>query len=720
MLLILRASRYTHFVVICFGLTAYTGISSIARAETALQPFGIDDYFKIRRVVELALSSDGEMIAYAVVSNSLEENKSVRAVYISSTVLGAEPLRTAEIQNAHSLAWIPGTHELAFLSSDKGTSHLYSINKDDNELRQHTFGEYPIVKFRFAPDGQTVAWLTQTDSRDSSSQTVPGYNRSKLYERLFNGEAGIVFDSENTIFYQFVNPDWPNFSARPHTLLWLKRAGAEAFAVNVPGQVQNFYWSGDSTKLSVSYSADDIPRKAFSDRLTSIGFFDFTTMAFRPLIEARPASNVEAAQYYTGGEWVPGEDKLFIRRTTERDRWVSKVEWSLTDLAKDAMVEHDSYDWREVESYSRDSGFLPVDESTVFSNKTVHARQSLYRITPSGIKRAGMLSDIEGSTYLLRFSADFEKAAFVNESLTRPPEVYVWQAGRGWGELTNLNKTIANRILPSAREVSWKSYDGVVVHGWLLEPTGGEADEKPWPLIAFVHGGPGIAVLDEFAFYFKEQGGLWPYPLEVYAINGMAAFIPNYRGTKTFGHEFADPTSLDGEPIDDIVSGIEHLVDEGIADPNRLAISGHSHGAWLGPLVMTRARRFRAGSFAELSQNQIVNYSLMAGWLNREVHDVHWSASLYDDPHRYIEVSPDFHFKGLNTAVLFEAGAKSFAIAMMGSPKAANQAGMPTEFVVYPQTGHNIQIPRLQKESAERNLDWFRFWLKGEGDPDPT
>jgi hypothetical protein len=42
---------------------------------------------------------------------------------------------------------------------------------------------------------------------------------------------------------------------------------------------------------------------------------------------------------------------------------------------------------------------------------------------------------------------------------------------------------------------------------------------------------------------------------------------------------------------------------------------------------------------------------------------------------------------------------------------------MPTEFIVYPKTQHNLASPGLQKESAIRNIDWFEFWLRGREDP---
>jgi dipeptidyl aminopeptidase/acylaminoacyl peptidase len=708
------ASLSINPVVILFGLIAFIALAPSTATAVEKQPFEIDDYFKIKRVIELSLSSDGEMVAYTFMSQDLEQNKSVRAVYISATDPRVEPILIDSIQNARSLAWIPGTHELAFLLSDGVNAQVHSINTEDNKIRQHTSGDDTVVKFRFAPDGGSLAWLTQTDLNNKPSP---------LYERLFNGNEGVVIDSENTAIYHFVNPERPDFAARSHNLLWLKRAGEEAFRTDALGHVKSFYWSTDASKLSITFVAHEVPKEAFFDKYTSLGVFDVATKAFRVVAHARPPSEMKKAQYYTGGEWVPREDKLFIRRTTERDRWMSNTEWTSFDFATGEALESGNHNWKEIDIYGLDSepAFVPVNANTVFSNRTVQARQFLYQVTPSGVERADILQDVGGSVSFVRFSAAFETATFVNESLTHPPEIYVWQKGYGSQKLTRLNQEIAEKQLPSAREVTWKSEDGVTVQGWLLEPVGEKSeDNKPRPLITFVHGGPGLAMPDKFGFYFKALGGLWPYPFEAYAVNNIAVFIPNYRGTKSFGDKFADPTSIDGEPVDDIVSGIEYLIGERIADPERLAISGHSHGGWLAPFVMTRAKIFRAASIAEGTQNKIVNYSLMPGNLNRVTHDTIQGASLYDDPQRYVDLSPDLHFAGLDTAVLFEAGAKSLAINMMGSPKAAQRAGMPAEFIVYPRTGHNIRLPRLQKESAERNLDWFRFWLLGEEDSDPV
>lgn len=704
-------------LIACFSFEALSA-PAIGPSE---QPFGIDDYFRIKRVVELSLSSDGQMVAYAVESISLEKNEMKKDVYVGPTTPGAEQVRMEALQHATNLAWIPGTHELAYLSEVSGVVQLFSINIKDEQIQQHSDGIGPVLRFWFAPTGMALAWLTRDDP-DYEPSHAPDYRRSRLYDRLFNGDKGVVIDPENTFGYQFIDPDWPDLSVKRANKLWLKEASSEAVPVAVPGPVKSIHWSSDASKLSVVYSSADVPEGPYSDRLTSLGVFDVMTKSFKVLARAHAPSGTDNAVYYSGGEWLPGADKLFVRCIKERDLWVSNTAWALFDLATDISPERKSHNWHEIEVYGVRGGpaFLPVDENTVYSNKTVRARQSLYTITPSGVVEADMLKGIKGSVSLISFSADFSQFAFVNESRVRPPEIHIWRKGREPKRLTGLNDEIAGRRLPAATEVSWKSKDGVTVYGWLLEPVGEKSASGPWPLVTFVQGGPGIAVLDKFAYYFKAFGGIWPHPSEVLALHGMAVLLPNYRSTRSFGDDFADPKSLDGEPVDDIVSGIEYLISEGIADANRLAISGHSHGAWLASLVMTRTKLFRAGSFAEGSLNKIVTYSsLGSAWQNRYVHDIKNGVSLYDDPQRYIDLSPEFHFTGLDAAVLFEAGAKGVALGMLSSLKAARSAGMPAEFIVYPQTGHNIRMPRLKKESAERNLDWFRFWLLGEEDADP-
>lgn len=673
-------------------------------SDAAAEAFTVDDYFKIKQITELALSSDGEMIAYSVEFQSLKANKTRRQVLISTTSPSAEPTLIEELQDARKLAWIPGKHELAFLSTREAVSQVFSYDLASKAIRQRTTSDNPVVSFRFALDGESLAFISQDRS------TAPS-----LYQQLQTGTQGILIDPTTTSVYHFVDPNQPNNAIRPARKLWLALAKKSPEQLTIPGSPKEAYWSYDGQRLSVVYVAEDVPNKRSFDRLTSLGVYTIANGRFREIADARMPSQNISAMYFANGNWISRKDKLFARRVVERDLWARRADWAFIDVSYTDSPERNQASWSEVD-FSFSDEFIPQNGLQVYVNKTVGGVHSLYEITPSGIERAEILNSVKGSISQFRFSADFQQAAFVNESLTSPPEIHIWRKDQGVRQLSHLNEELAAQTLPEATEISWKSKDGVTVHGWLLKPPNTARDDKPWPLITFVHGGPGHPMTDEFAAHFE----YWPYPFMSYAVNGMAVFIPNYRGTKSYGRKFANPTMIDSEPVEDITSGIEYLIRRGIADPSKLAISGHSHGAWLAPLVMTRAKYFRAGSFAEGAGNQVVLYNLMTESLNHNVHDVVYGTSLYADPERYLELSPDLHFQSLETAVLFEAGSRSIAIGMLGYQKAARAADMPTEFFIYPQTDHNPSTPLIQKESAERNLDWFRFWLKDEEDPDRT
>ena len=180
---------------------------------------------------------------------SLEENKPIRTVIISATVPGAKAEKIDVIQDGQAFAWIPGRHELAYLSTVDGVTQVISVDPNTRETRQHTQASDPVTTFRFAPDGASLAWLT-TQSGDASSG---------LYERLFNGDEGVIIDPEHTYVYQFVNPKWPDISVRSLNQLWIKRATErDARRVNAPGKVISFYWSSDADFLSIAYDDRDI------------------------------------------------------------------------------------------------------------------------------------------------------------------------------------------------------------------------------------------------------------------------------------------------------------------------------------------------------------------------------------------------------------------------------------------------------------------------------
>jgi dipeptidyl aminopeptidase/acylaminoacyl peptidase len=697
---------------VCGLLLAFLLAAIFSALPAAQQPasdrFSVDDYFRVQEINELTISPDGQWLAYITQVRSLDQNRPIQKVYVQSLAPGAKAILEQKLSNAHGLAWIPGTRRIAYLATSGTTPQVFSFDTKVGTAQQLTTAKDGVTKFLVSPDGKQLAYITHASK--------PG---SWLYNRFRTDKSGILLNTDEVSSHDFLNPNWGrNFSEGG--VLWLTPLGQPEAHASIPGDVNDVFWSSDSRLLSVAYVASDNPPSLMRAFQTSVGILDAKTKSFRPLAKSYAANGNQPGKYFDRGDWVPGSQKIMLLRVTERDPWTSDSfpDWGIVDTS--GAFNEGEISWYPAETYDQSTmGFFPVDPSRVLVENNVNGVRGLFAWTAQGIAAADAAKGVDGSTGKITFSEDFRRVAFVNESLSRPPEIYV-RLGESEAprQLTQLNVALAKKLSLKSSEVTWTSTDGVTARGWLIVPND-PSHQGPWPMVTMVHGGPAFVILNKFAPYFFTWGGVWPYPFEAYTSHGIAVFYPNYRGTHSFGKEFASPAAADGTPVDDIVTGVQHLVETGVADPQRLGISGHSHGGWLGPLTLTRAKIFRASSFAEGTSNMVTVYELMPGHLNKEVHDTQ-NGPYYENPQRYLDLSPDLHFQGVSTANLFESGSESEAIFMLGLGKTSRRFGMPTEMIVYPHTEHNLQEPRMERESAERNLDWYRFWLKDEVDPNPA
>lgn len=678
---------------------------SCATESRAKELFGLDDYFAIQTISEVAISADGQWIAYAIEHKSLQQDTTIRRVYALALRTGSKAVELEGFSDAHSLAWIGMSHRIAFLSSRYGIAQVVSLDLSVMTPQQETHAIQPIVAYAYAPTGDRLAYVT----------VQPADRQRSLYNRLRNSNHGVVIDTDTTFLYQFIDPD--RDSIAPEDVhppeLWLQTNIASARRAAIPGDPSSMHWSSDGQLLAVNYVSRDVPPSLLKFTRTSIGIVDAVSDRYRSLSTAYAQDGNGPWTYFLCSAWIPGTHTLLIQRIVQTDPWESDghPQWA-TAVASDHPLDEKKQTWHPVDLYG--GQFFPISESRILVRNFVTGRGQLFEWTQEGQRPTSLSGKMSGSSSLFALSRNRRIMVFVNESLSRPPEIFLVDGNRVPRQLTHLNDDVASKRLPGYKEITWTSKDGVIAHGWLLTPA--IETKQPWPVVTFVHGGPKGAFPDMFAFYFAHN--IWPYPLEVYANAGIAVFMPNYRGSSSFGRDFGSPKSADGEPLDDVVTGIHALVDSGVADPGKLAIAGHSHGAWLGSLVMARDKVFQVASFAEGWSNEVASFEVLSGQLNREVDDVEDGADLYDAPERYLQLSPDLQFKDVRTAVLLESGSRSLAVLMLGYGKAARHFGLPSESIVYPNTTHTMAEPAQQKESATLNFDWLRFWLKGEEDKD--
>jgi dipeptidyl aminopeptidase/acylaminoacyl peptidase len=295
----------------------------------------------------------------------------------------------------------------------------------------------------------------------------------------------------------------------------------------------------------------------------------------------------------------------------------------------------------------------------------------------------------------------------IRESLREPPELVHRSDGTegAWRPLTTFNAEVRDEVgwYPEVRKLEWQGAGGLAINGLLLLPEG----DPPFPTVVMIHGGP------TWAWKYGFDPG-YSLPL---AAAGFAVLLPNYRGSTGRGQAFTrlnvgDPA---GAEFDDILLGVDHVLSLGIAEPDRIGVTGASYGGYLTGWAVCASDRFAAGVMVSgivdmLSCHLTCNHA--------------FSEFIFGGDHRdpaslelFLERSPITHAGKATTPTLVLHGPED-ECTPLGQAEELYQAlvlnGVPTELVVYPREGHGFREREHAADAERRTVEWFARFL-GEG-----
>ncbi|MBN1826124.1 MAG: S9 family peptidase [Candidatus Eisenbacteria bacterium] len=337
-------------------------------------------------------------------------------------------------------------------------------------------------------------------------------------------------------------------------------------------------------------------------------------------------------------------------------------------------------------------------------------------VTPGGQGAFEILTPGDWVAKTFDLTADGRTYAAALGDVTQPNDVFIG-ATRGKGKprrITRINPQIDTWKLPQIEIVQWAGAGGDTVEGILELPPGYEKGDGPLPLHVALHGGPTAADLFYFEFWIYGRG-LWP-------ALGWAVFAPNYRGSTGYGDRFM--TDLIGAECDieveDVMKGVDMLIERGIADPERMAVSGWSNGGFVTNCIITQTDRFKAAS----SGAGVLDMALQWGIEDTPGHVVNYMEGLpWEKPEAYRKASPLWALNRVKTPTLIHVGGEDPRV-----PAANARAlfrgldfylGVPTELVVYPGQGHGLGKYTYRKAKLEWDIAWFDRWVLGENAEDP-
>ena len=289
---------------------------------------------------------------------------------------------------------------------------------------------------------------------------------------------------------------------------------------------------------------------------------------------------------------------------------------------------------------------------------------------------AGFSAPKSGSGLLVRFS-----------SINHPAQVYLAADALHPDQLaalTQLNPIFAERAQPEWEPYTWKSKDGTTVEGVLIFPPG-QKDAKHLRMLTFIHGGPADADGNHF-------GADWYDWATLAATQGWLVFRPNYRGSSGYGDDFMLQIAphLVSKPGEDILAGVDALVKDGYADPDRLAVGGYSYGGYMTNWLITETTRFKVAVTGAGAVEHAAN------WGND---DVTWDDAWYlngkpwETPEIYQSEAALFRMNRVKTPTHIVQGSSDVRVSYLEGvtlERALQQLGIDHSFLVFPGEGHGL------------------------------
>ena len=638
----------------------------------------VDDHLALESVGPPIISPDGEWVAYAVNTIDADKNERRSAVWMVRHA-GDNALRmTGRGRNARMPRWSPDGAYLSFLSvQDDEASQVWVLNRSGGEAQQLTAVKQGVTAYEWAPDGERLVLVIRDPiseeggehGQDAGGAEVPG---PWAIDRLQFKRDGVGYlDRRRTHLYTFdvatkqltqmTGGDFDDFEPA-----WAPDGRSVAFVSNRSENPDANY----NTDIWLARADNPDPRHSVRQLTTSPGS------------DRTPVWSPDGSQiaYVT----LPNTEEL-VSYAMEHVAVIS------VNGARPTILT------RSLDRSVRLPRFAPDGDAVYF---TVEDQRSVHlaRVATTG---GDIVRTIAGERCVDGYAVgrDGVIVALVSESYT-PGNLFAAEAG-SLRQLTRHNDLFLEGIkLAEVEPVSFASQDGTEIQGFIYKPPNYTSKEQ-YPTLLRIHGGP----WSQYDFRFR-------FDAQLFAANGYVVVLTNPRGSTGRGQDFRMGIwqSWGVRDTEDVLAGVDHAVELGYADPNRLGVGGWSYGGILTNYVITQTDRFKAAvsgaSYALYAANY--GHDHYQRWWEREF-GLPWEGrELWESMSSFNKV------QNIVTPTLWMVGEKDWNAPAINSEQmyqAMKRLGRETLLVVYPNQSHGIALPSYQKDLWERHLAWYGKYL---------
>jgi len=550
---------------------SFACICGMASADT----FTATDIFGLEYVSDPQIAPDGKRIVYVRKSMDIMKDSQRSNLWIMDSDGGNHRPIASSAENFFSPRWSPDGSRLAYVSSEEGTVQIYLRWMDSGQVARLTDLTSAPSALSWSPDGRQIAFTMavaaeaakpfgEMPKKPEGAEWAPEVRVIDQLNYRADGLAGFLPAEYEQVFVVPSDGGTPrqltsgNFN-HGSILSWGPDSKTLYLAANrnddwayEPVEIELFavaVTDGSINQLTHRAGPDRNPRVSPDGRMIAyLGYDD----------QERIYENTRA--YVMN---IDGSNSRVI--PAGLDRSIGDLQWAGDN--KGLIIQYD--DGGE----SRIAHLSLTGDLRILANNTGG--------TSLGRPYAG------GSFSVARNGS----VAFNQASPQRPAELAVVDS-RGNGEtISHLNDDLlGHKTLGKVEEMHVaSSFDQRDVEGWILYPPG-YTDDRKWPLILEIHGGP----VANYGPRFSAEG-------QLYAAAGYVVLFMNPRGSDSYGDDFANLIhhNYPGQDYDDLMTGVDALIKRGIANPDQLYVTGGSGGGVLTAWIVGKTNRFKAAVVAK-------------------------------------------------------------------------------------------------------------------------
>ena len=667
-----------------FLLISLVSINAFSQSSNIFEPINI---FDLEYVSNTQISSDGDKVLYQRNFNDIMTDESFSNIWlIDYDGTKNRPITTGNFKD-NSPKWSNKGDKFIFKSNREGKSQVFLFDLNNNSIQKLTNFQYSIDSTQWSPDDNYILFSSFIDSERDTLIEMPDKPKGAKWNdppveisdlNYRYDSSGFRKPGEVQFFTIPINGGTPRqiSNIKPE-----KRAG------------QGVWLGNDKIIFSANLNEDS----------------DYNTNNSEIYVLDLDSGDHKALTSRNGPDYSPkvSHDNSMIAYLGYDDEYLGYQQNSIYIMNSDGS---DKYKIQLNIDRNISNIYWSGDNKKIFFQFDDKGITKIASTTLDG-KLKTEVDEVGGLSFSRPYSGGFfslsknNRYSFTYGTAYNPADLAVGYRGSK-NRLTNLNKDLFDyKKLGNVEEIWYKSsYDGKMIHGWIVKPPNFDSSKK-YPLILEIHGGPHT----NYGFHFSSE-------VQLFASKGYVVLYTNPRGSTSYGKEFANLIhhNYPSQDYDDLISGVDFVIEKGYVDKSNLFVTGGSGGGVLTSWIVGKTDRFTAAVVAKpvINWYSFVLYADNIGYFYK-----YWFKDFpWDDPESYLKRSPISYVGNVKTPTMVLTGEKDYRTPMAESEQF--YAGLKlnkveTMLVRIPNANHGIASkPSNLIAKVNAIIAWFEKYKK--------